>query len=419
MNRFRKLENKLIWIVEKMRTKRTLLMSLSVVVVFVTTYILILPALTLDKEEAAEMGGIDAPTVEAVQAEPETTDTQDPEQTDTPEVTEEQEETTDLVTPAEEPEQAETSGIPEQKETLKPETEQNTAEEGAAEEEPTETADQEFTTGTLSYEGADFTVSAVCNADAELPAGTELTAEEINQKSDEYDEYYQQALEVVQEEAQQSPELNDVGDLQFARFFDISLQADGEEVQPEAAVNVKIAYDKSLPVQEEDHVRILHFVKNEETGKTEVEIVDPENVDLTVKREKMSETSFDAEGFSVYAVVYTVDFSFEIDGKTYDFSINGGDAVGFRQIIKDLGILTNGVKIEGENAELDSRIDELMSNIESVKFSKPKLLWVELVTEDTATWKIMQEHDLLPEYPAGTTDQDFCKIYMREFQAPD
>ena len=42
---------------------RKIVMSLAVVVVFVTTYLLILPALTLEKEEAAQQGGIDVPAV--------------------------------------------------------------------------------------------------------------------------------------------------------------------------------------------------------------------------------------------------------------------------------------------------------------------------------------------------------------------
>ena len=33
-----------------------------------------------------------------------------------------------------------------------------------------------------------------------------------------------------------------------------------------------------------------------------------------------TEISFEAESFSIYAVVYTVDFHWEVDGKTYDFS---------------------------------------------------------------------------------------------------
>ena len=42
---------------------RKLVVAFSCIVVFVTTYLLILPAFTLDKEEAAEQGGIDVPAV--------------------------------------------------------------------------------------------------------------------------------------------------------------------------------------------------------------------------------------------------------------------------------------------------------------------------------------------------------------------
>ena len=42
---------------------RTVLLSLAIVVVFVTTYLLILPAITLDQNEAERQGGIDVPSV--------------------------------------------------------------------------------------------------------------------------------------------------------------------------------------------------------------------------------------------------------------------------------------------------------------------------------------------------------------------
>ena len=49
---------------------RPLLLTLSAMVVFVTTYLLILPALTLDTQEAAQQGGIDLPAAQEEQAEP-------------------------------------------------------------------------------------------------------------------------------------------------------------------------------------------------------------------------------------------------------------------------------------------------------------------------------------------------------------
>jgi hypothetical protein len=40
---------------------RTLLLTLTAIVVFVVSYLLVLPALTLDEEEAVSQGGIDVP----------------------------------------------------------------------------------------------------------------------------------------------------------------------------------------------------------------------------------------------------------------------------------------------------------------------------------------------------------------------
>ena len=57
--------NKIIKILSKgMHERRKVLLVLSCLVVFVTTYMLILPAFTLDKEEAAGQGGIDVPGTE-------------------------------------------------------------------------------------------------------------------------------------------------------------------------------------------------------------------------------------------------------------------------------------------------------------------------------------------------------------------
>ena len=50
-------------LLENMHEKRKMILVLSCFVVFITTYMLILPAFTLDIEEAAEQGGIDVPGV--------------------------------------------------------------------------------------------------------------------------------------------------------------------------------------------------------------------------------------------------------------------------------------------------------------------------------------------------------------------
>ena len=53
-------------LIENIHERRKLILALSCAVVFITTYILILPAFTLDKQEAAEQGGIDVPAAEQI-----------------------------------------------------------------------------------------------------------------------------------------------------------------------------------------------------------------------------------------------------------------------------------------------------------------------------------------------------------------
>ena len=53
-----------IALLDNIHERRKLVLALSCAVVFITTYILILPAFTLEKDEAAEQGGIDVPAAE-------------------------------------------------------------------------------------------------------------------------------------------------------------------------------------------------------------------------------------------------------------------------------------------------------------------------------------------------------------------
>ena len=50
-------------LIENVRAHKALIAAISVIVVIVTTYSLIIPASTLEKEKALEMGGIDLETV--------------------------------------------------------------------------------------------------------------------------------------------------------------------------------------------------------------------------------------------------------------------------------------------------------------------------------------------------------------------
>ena len=215
---------------KKLKQHRLLLMSLSVAVVFVTTYLLILPALTLDEQEAAQQGGIDV-VEETSEASGENLD-QDDQETDA----------SDSDTSAE---------------------------------------------GELSFDGDGFSVTTSCDAKAGLPLQTELAVTPIDENDENYEAYRDEALAAVRaEEGGES-----VKDLKFAYFYDISLMSDGEAVEPEAPVDVAISYDKALHVSDAQNLRIVHFAVDEE-GNMTPEVLDSDNVALEIEKNKMSSAAF-------------------------------------------------------------------------------------------------------------------------------
>ena len=62
-----KFTNRLIRLIDKVGKYKAIVMTLAVVVVFVTTYLLILPAFTLERSEAEKQGGIDLPVTETIE----------------------------------------------------------------------------------------------------------------------------------------------------------------------------------------------------------------------------------------------------------------------------------------------------------------------------------------------------------------
>ena len=82
-----------------------------------------------------------------------------------------------------------------------------------------------------------------------------------------------------------------------------------------------ISYDKALKAKDAKKVRIVHFALDEETGEVVPEVLDSKRVEAEVKGGKLTETTFEATSFSVYAIVYTVDFEYDVDGKKYTYYV--------------------------------------------------------------------------------------------------
>lgn len=262
---------------------------LSCVVVFITTYALILPAITLEKDEAVKQGGIDVPAQSVSDAD----------------------------------------------------------------------RDYEIT--------ADFDKAG-------LPEDVELTSEEITGSDQDYDALYKDALNAVREDSG-----NKTNDLAFAKFYDISLYSDGERIEPDGPVDVTISYDKAPKATDADKVRIVHFAVDEETGDVVPEVLSSKRVEAEVKGGKLTETTFEATSFSIYAIVYTVDFEYDVDGKKYTYSIEGGSKISLADLLLQLQVIGD---------DPDTEVDEVslfMDEIDKAEFSSPELVGVD---RDDGDWTL-------------------------------
>ena len=212
---------------------------------------------------------------------------------------------------------------------------------------------EETGSGTLTVRGSDYSVTLAYGADAKIPAGAVLEVTEIENGTSAYKKYLAQA------KAAMGLDQDQVLPKEQARFFDIRIMADGKEVQPAANVNVNITYDR--PVVETDpgteaqiDASAVHF------GKEGAEVVEVSDADV-------NRVEFEAESFSIYGVIYTVDFEYTdpTTGGTYYYSLNGGESIHLTDLLVILGI-----KDEDEAAKF------VAEEVENVEFSDPELVEV-------------------------------------------
>ncbi len=144
----------------------------------------------------------------------------------------------------------------------------------------------------LAGDGHNYRISVTCGANSGIPEGARLEAVEILQSEEaedgatEYDIYMEKTKEALGIES---------GVFGYARFFDIKIVDEkGEKVEITSPVDVKIELaDKETGG--EDTIQVLHFADGSESG---------EVVDITTETAQEGQiVSFEAEGFSVYAVV--------------------------------------------------------------------------------------------------------------------
>ena len=338
MNFFNKMAEKFLTANRRLKKWQRVVSVLAAVVVFVTTYALVLPAITLDKETASTQAGMEIAASEQEPGSDGTVYEAEPEE----EPDEVQAESGEAEPQAESA--SEDSGSQEAEVSEDSEDQSGESEDADSGQDTTETAEtveevQLITEKTqLSYRYIDenfetdpddnvddgYTVYAVFDADAKLPVGVELRVKEITKESDPeaYKAYYEKTLSEMQDKYDENT------DLSFARFYDISFVYNGEEIEPSGYVKVRIEYNKPVEVKTDENVDTVHFDKNNDE---KPEVIDSE-IDSGKKgsEETVKTVQFESDQFSVYGVVasYTVVFNAEVitaSGSTYLVTVSYGE----------------------------------------------------------------------------------------------
>ena len=281
----------------------------------------------------------------------------------------------------------------------------------------------------IDAKGDTWEITVTYGEDAQIPNGAELKVREILPEDEEYEQYYQQSLEkvgvvntkavaeaseepdLVEETVEATEEVNDpikTSDLEkeeqtatqtsdYARIFDIEIWADDHKVEPAEDVTVSIKL-LDAPGETEATPQVVHFAED--------------GAELMVLKEKAENSEdegiqFVTDEFSVYSVVYTVDFSFNINGKEYSFSLEGGDSTSFKEIIERFKIL------DKENVEL------FINNISTVEFSNPDYLWNGRLEEDAFAGELKEKNNLDIQYASNIREGNILAMNVHHYSAPD
>ena len=216
----------------------------------------------------------------------------------------------------------------------------------------------------ITDDGETWNISVGYGQDALLPTGATLKVEEVV----DADAYLADAKAAVDATRK----------VTGGRFFDITiLDADGNPVQPAVpvTVNVALADDSS-----DADVSAVHFAED--------------GAEVIEARREDEEIVFDAASFSVYGIVYTVDFFYDVDGKTFEYHINGGDVLSLKALLPILHV------VEEDAAEA------FVEDIAEVTFSDETLVKVVPVTEDTTAGEIVDALGVSTEYSGESADGD-------------
>lgn len=234
----------------------------------------------------------------------------------------------------------------------------------------------------IDAEGETWNISVGFTKEANIPAGAKLAVSEV--ESADYLSEAEAALEGGKR-------------VTLARFFDISIvDAEGNEVQPEVPVTVNISLDNT---EIESIEAVDHVIDNSDPVAVAMHFEEKDDsisVDVKQTTETEGAVVFDADGFSVWGVVYTVDFYFG----DYEYHLPGEGYITLSDLFGKL------------------EIDADAAQAKDVVFSNPELVAVVKVEEDTTLSAILAELGL-DEVPVAEVDVELGEESAEETESSE
>lgn len=175
---------------------------------------------------------------------------------------------------------------------------------------------------------------------------------------------------------------------------------------------------KAVHVTDEGECALMASASGEDIQNLPMEWEEDQAKESVKKIEELSEeatVAFIAETFSTYALVYTVDFFFEVDGRQYEKSIAGGDFISLRDLAESLGLRKSGdqEKSAAEAAE------SFVSEIEDASFTSPELARVVRADGDTTVGELRESLGLECVYSADLSEEKIRSIEDAKICAGD
>ena len=142
---------------------------------------------------------------------------------------------------------------------------------------------------------------------------------------------------------------------------------EGQEIEP--AIPIRVSMTPAETEYAEEKANVVHVDIAQQTAEL-IEQAEGTETDNT-------EVVFDAEAFTIYAIVYTVDFEYEVNGKVFTASMPGAEDIPLDEIVKGLSIVD------------EEELETFLSKIASVTSTNEE---VAVVTEDRSV-RVLKDGD--------------------------